>query len=96
MRKALIAYRTEKMKVDSTMSQPNKGEFLKILGNAMKDAFTPSTIKSGFKAAGIYPFDPSAIIKDKLLPAQTTDQVDGSSTVNVGSSLLQLPKITSK
>ena len=37
---------------------------------------TMSTIKSGFRANGIYPFNPSAILKDCLMPSESP--VDGS------------------
>jgi len=47
----------------------------------MTAAFTPKTIQAGFRAAGIHPFNPAAISRDKLLPAQASDSASGSSSI---------------
>lgn len=46
----------------------NKANFTGLLTKAWTKAMTESNIKSGFKACGIYPFNPSAVPSDAYLP----------------------------
>ena len=46
------------------------GQFLRIFGRAWANALTPANVKAGFKATGIYPFDPSAIPDEAYKPSE--------------------------
>ena len=48
---------------------PTKNQFFRLLAPAWKAALTDRNIKSGFKACGLYPFDPSAIPAEAFTPA---------------------------
>ena len=58
-----------------------------LSSKAYEHALSPQNLKSGFKRTGIYPFDPSAVDPEKLLPAtayeRPNDQTTTSETSNV-------------
>ncbi|KAF6016672.1 hypothetical protein EB796_025016 [Bugula neritina] len=47
-----------------------------LLGDAYPKAFTPCNITSGFRVAGIYPFNPDVFGEDEFLPSAATDRPD--------------------
>lgn len=49
-------------------------EIAECLGKAYPKAFTPNNIKSGFKSAGIYPFDRNVFTADDFLSSFVTDR----------------------
>ena len=57
--------------------QINKANFPIVFKEAYEKSMTTSTIKSGFRATGIYPFNPNAILKDCLMPSSESP-FDGS------------------
>ena len=54
----------------------NKWVWPKLFGETYAAKMTQANIKSGFKAAGIFPFDPTAIPSKVFLPAQDLNAVD--------------------
>ena len=56
--------------------QINKTNFPIVFKEVYEKSMTMSTIKSEFRATGIYPFNPNAILKDCLMPSESP--VDGS------------------
>jgi hypothetical protein len=75
--KSLVEYREDNLK-KNVLTPPNKLELLELMGKAMTRSFRPSVIKAGWRVAGLYPFDPSAISKDKILPSTATDNTSGT------------------
>jgi len=49
-----------------------KANIMEVLGPAYYAALTLENVKAGFKAAGIHPFNPEAIMKDKMAPSLAT------------------------
>ena len=49
-----------------------KTTFPVVFCQAFEQTMTVSTIKAGFRACDIYPFNPSAIIKDRVMPSTST------------------------
>ncbi|KAF8592789.1 DDE-domain-containing protein, partial [Ramaria rubella] len=47
-----------------------KADFTGVFRHAFLHVFTPETIKSAFKATGIYPFDPSVISPAQMKPSE--------------------------
>ena len=45
---------------------------MEVLGPAYYAALTPENVKAGFKAMGIHPFNPEAIMKDKMASSLAT------------------------
>ena len=45
-----------------------------MVGRAFSRAFTPVNIQSGFKVAGIFPFDRDIFIDLEFLPSDVTDR----------------------
>jgi hypothetical protein len=73
----LNEYRDENLK-DNILVKPTKEKFLELVGIAMKRSFRGSVIRAGWRVAGIYPFDPNMINKEKILPSTLTDNLPGS------------------
>ncbi|KAK9675100.1 hypothetical protein QE152_g40635 [Popillia japonica] len=59
-----------------------KSKFGKIFSRAWTKAATPSNVMSGFKATGIYPFDPSAIKDEAFAPSELTQRQQNKEPVN--------------
>ena len=51
-----------------------KSKFGKIFSRAWAKAATPSNVIAGFKATGIYPFDPSTIKDEAFAPSEITER----------------------
>ena len=51
--------------------QINKTNFPIVFKEDYEKSMTMSTIKSGFHATCIYPFNPNAILKDCLMPSES-------------------------
>jgi hypothetical protein len=45
-----------------------------LLGDAYPKAITPTNITSGFRVAGIFPFNPDVFGEDEFLPSKVTDR----------------------
>ena len=56
--------------------QINKTIFPIVFKEAYEKSMTMSTMKSGFCATGIYPFNPNVILKDHVIPSESP--VNGS------------------
>ena len=52
-----------------------------IVAKALPLAATPTNICSGFRVAGVFPFDREIFEEDEYAPSYTTDRPDPSSTV---------------
>ena len=50
-------------------------DILDIIGRAFPRAFTPVNIQSGFKVAGIFPFDRDIFSDLEFLPSDVTDRL---------------------
>ena len=53
--------------------------FLRVFSRAWKNSMTTANVRSGFKATGIYPFDPSAIPDLAFKPSEITSAVETQS-----------------
>ena len=49
-----------------------KEDFAEVFGKAFQKAFTPETVKSAFRATGIYPYDPTVITEEQMRPSLAT------------------------
>ena len=49
----------------------SKRDFARVFKDPCEKAFLMSNIKSGFRKAGLYPYDPEAISKEKLTPSKS-------------------------
>ena len=49
-----------------------KEDFAEIFGKAFQKAFTPKTVKSAFRATGIYPYNPTVITEEQMRPSLAT------------------------
>lgn len=59
-----------------------KSKFGKVFSRAWEKAATPSNVVSGFRATGIYPFDPSAIKDEAFAPSDLTHRPERRETEN--------------
>jgi len=50
----------------------NKSNFCVLLARAWQQALTKENIKSGFRATGIFPYNPEAIPEHAYLPSTAT------------------------
>ena len=66
-RREVINYKREHKK-----SELDHSDFITILSRVMKQTMTPETIKNGFRATGIYPFNSQAIHRERILGTQNT------------------------
>ena len=46
-----------------------KKEFSRIVKRPLEQAFSIPNVKAGFAKSGIYPFNPDAVTKHKLIPS---------------------------
>lgn len=64
-----------------------KGEFAKIIKCPIEKSFSVPNVKSGFRKCGIYPFDPSAILSEKMTPSSlytsSSSSPSSSSTTSI-------------
>lgn len=64
----------------------SKKTFCGLLKKAWEEAVTPSNTISGFRACGVYPFDPSAIPQEAFIPNSLYVHDDGEKALgSVGS-----------
>ena len=49
-----------------------KEDFAEVFGKAFQKAFIPETVKSAFRATGIYPYDPTMITEEQMRPSLAT------------------------
>ena len=54
------------------LNQISKSTFCGLLTQAWDNGMTESNIRSGFKACGIYPYNPAAIPEEAFLPSEVT------------------------
>lgn len=65
----------------------NKARFNAIFTKVWAKSLTPENILNGFKATGLYPFDPNAISEDAYAPSLLTETAPHKSTGNVDSDM---------
>jgi hypothetical protein len=58
---------------ENPLNQINKWSFPGLFRTAWESALTSQNISSGFRACGIYPYDPSVITDEAFAPSQPTD-----------------------
>ena len=58
----------------------SKRDFARMVKEPFEIAFSMSNIKNGFSKCGIYPFDPDAVCKAKLLPSSVYQDSSGQSS----------------
>jgi hypothetical protein len=67
---------------ENALHSVNKWSFPGLLSSSWDIAFTKSNIQSGFRACGIYPFNPRAVDQGMLLPSKPSDSALVPSTEN--------------
>jgi hypothetical protein len=71
------------MEVEGAITRrPNNVEMLGFIEKMFEQAFQPVTIRNGFRAAGICPFNPDAIDISKLLPSELTNRAIQAATID--------------
>ena len=66
----------------------SKKEFASVVKDPFEKAFSMSSIKAGFKKCGIFPFNPGAIDRSKMLPSELYSPLS-SSALNTSSETSQ-------
>ena len=67
---------------ENALHSVNKWSFPGLLSSSWDIAFTKSNIQSGFRACGIYPFNPRAVDQGMLLPSKPSNSALVPSTEN--------------
>lgn len=66
----------ERRKQNRSMAAVTKVDFAPILQNVIKETITPNILKNGFRACGLYPWNPNNINFDKCLGTNLVAAVD--------------------